>query len=66
MDEGTIKPSEPAPRDFGDMTPKTAIEDVVMRQNSDFYRDRVLTYGSWENFLDAHGLMHKKEKRDSK
>lgn len=62
MGEGNTSQNETTPRGFGAMTPKNAIEDVVMRQNSDFYRERVLAYGSWENFLEAHHLTYKDDK----
>ena len=64
--EADANHTETASQTLVSRAPRTAIEDVVMRQNSEFYQERILTYGSWENFLDAHGLMYKAEKEDAR
>lgn len=52
--EGKARQSNTIPHDIEARVGQAAIEDAIMRQNNRFYQERVLTYGSWENFLNAH------------
>ncbi|MBI5094294.1 MAG: hypothetical protein HZB26_17870 [Candidatus Hydrogenedentes bacterium] len=61
--EGKVKRTDTIPRNADEKVGNAAIENVIMRQNSEFYQERILTYGSWENFLKAHALAVKPKKK---